>query len=102
MFRNLTSQLAGASATDKEAKKIMAPTLRSDIYSAVDQAKSWITGGRGGAGDGVSYGPIIATIQKHFPDVKLGLESIGQTEPEVAVIVTGITNMIFGEPLDPV
>jgi len=75
----------------------MSPALRSDIYSAIDQTKSWLVGGVGGgqAGDGVSFGPIISTIQKHFPDTKLGLESIGQVESEVAVVVGGITNMVM-------
>jgi neutral ceramidase len=96
MFRNL-SQLAAANAVNAEAKKVMSPALRSDIYSAIDQTKSWLVGGVGGgqAGDGVSFGPIISTIQKHFPDTKLGLESIGQVESEVAVVVGGITNMVM-------
>lgn len=96
MFRNLSSQLAAAATgNNAEAKKVLSPTLRSDIYSAVDQAKSWITGGRGQAGDGVSYGVILSTIQKHFPQTKLGLESVGHAESEVAVIVGGITNMVM-------
>lgn len=98
MFRNLSRQLAAAATTgDAEAKKVMSPNLRSDIYSAVDQAKSWVIGGLGGgqAGDGVSYGAMLSAIQKHFPDTKLGLESVGQAEGEVAVIVGGITNMIM-------
>ncbi|KAF9461829.1 hypothetical protein BDZ94DRAFT_1262718 [Collybia nuda] len=96
MFRNLSSQLAAAATgSNAEAKKVMSPNLRSDIYSAIDQAKSWIIGGLGGgqAGDGVSYGAILSTIQKHFPEAKLGLESVGHAEGEVAVIVGGITNM---------
>ncbi|GLB38060.1 hypothetical protein LshimejAT787_0411110 [Lyophyllum shimeji] len=95
MFRNLSSQLAAAATGKDEAKKVMSPTLRSDIYTVVDLAKSWITGGRGQAGDGVSYGAILSTIQKHFPDVKVGLESVGHAENEVAVIVGGITSMIL-------
>jgi len=95
MFRNLSSQIAAAATGNADAKKTMSPTLRADIYSAVDQAKSWITGKLGQAGDGVSYGAILSTIQKHFPEVKLGLESVGNAESEVAVIVGGITNMVL-------
>lgn len=98
MFRNLTSQLVAAGGKgDAEAKKTLSPALRSDIYSVIDKVKSWTIGGLGGgqAGDGVSYGPILATIQKHFPETKLGLESIGHTDSEVAVIVGGVTNMIM-------
>ncbi|RDB20684.1 hypothetical protein Hypma_012202 [Hypsizygus marmoreus] len=96
MFRNLSSQLtAAATGSNGEAKKVMSPTIRADIYSTVDQAKSWVTGGRGQAGDGVSYGAILSTIQKHFPQLKLGLESVGNVESEVALIVGGITNMIL-------
>jgi len=75
----------------------MSPTLRTDIYSAMDQVKTWIIGGAGGgqAGDGVSFGTIMATIQKHFPDAKMGLEMIGHAESEVAVVVGGVTNMIM-------
>jgi len=98
MFRNLASQLTtGSGGTNADAKKVMAPSLREDIYSTVDKAKSWIIGGLGGgqAGDGVSYGTILSIIQKHFPELKLGLESIGHADGEVAMIVGGITNMIM-------
>ncbi|TFK45130.1 hypothetical protein BDQ12DRAFT_674188 [Crucibulum laeve] len=97
MFRSFTNQLAAAASNNAEAKKVMSPTLRSDIYSVVDKTKSWMISGLGGgqAGDGVSYGPILAIIQKHFPDLKLGLEFVGQTEGEVAMIVGGITNMVM-------
>lgn len=94
MFRSLSSQLAAA-ATAKNEPKVMPPDLRSDIYSAVDQANAWISGGRGRPGDGVSYGTTLATIQKYFPSVKLGLESVGHVETEVALIVGGITNMVM-------
>lgn len=96
MFGHFARQLSTA-ATDADAKKIMSPTLRADVYSAVDQAKSWVAGGQGGgqAGDGVSYGPILAIIQKHFPATKIGLESVGNVESEVAIIVGGVTNMIM-------
>ncbi|KAF5374641.1 hypothetical protein D9615_008930 [Tricholomella constricta] len=95
MFRNLSSQLAAAATGKDEAKKVMNPNLRSDIYTVVDQARVWISGSRGQAGDGVSYGAILSTIQKHFPNIKLGLELVGHAESEVAVIVGGITNMIM-------
>ncbi|KIJ63490.1 hypothetical protein HYDPIDRAFT_133890 [Hydnomerulius pinastri MD-312] len=96
MFRNLQSTLAKAANTNAKADaKTMSPTLRSDIYSAVDQAKPWLIGGGRQAGDGVSFQPILATIHKHFPDMKLGLESVGNTEGEAAVIVAGITNMVL-------
>lgn len=96
MFGHFARQLTTA-ATDADAKKVMSPTLRADVYSAVDQAKSWVAGGQGGgqAGDGVSYGPILAIIQKHFPATKIGLESVGNVESEVAIIVGGVTNMIL-------
>jgi len=95
MFTNLRSTLAGANST--EAKKVINPTLRSDIYSAIDNSKSWIIGGLGGgqAGDGVSVGPIVKTIQKHFPDVKIGMDSMGHADGEVAIVVGGIVNMIL-------
>jgi len=97
MFRNFSQQLAAAGSGSTDAKKSMSPTLRTDIYSAIDQVKNWIIGGAGGgqAGDGVSFGPIITTIQKHFPDAKMGLEMIGHAESEVAVVVGGVTNMIM-------
>jgi len=100
MFRNWQTTLATASAAKADAKT-MSPTLRTDIYSSVDQAKPWLIGGGPGtgggrqAGDGVSFQPILTTIQKHFPDMKLGLESVGNAEAEVAVIVAGVTNMVL-------
>ncbi|KAJ7675270.1 hypothetical protein B0H17DRAFT_1161645 [Mycena rosella] len=94
MFRQLSNQLA-ATAKTTEAPKAIAPTLRSDTYTAMDQAKSWIIGGMGQAGDGVSYGSVLATIQKHFPDAKMGLENMGSAENEVSVVVCGVTNMIL-------
>ncbi|KAF9558124.1 hypothetical protein CPC08DRAFT_819496 [Agrocybe pediades] len=99
MFRNLTSQLA-ASAASGDDKKVLSPSLRPDIYNLIDTSKPWIIGGLGGgqgqAGDGVSYGPLLASIQKHLPETKKpGLESFGQAEGEIAVIVGGITNMIL-------
>lgn len=98
MFRNLTSQLAAAATgTNAQGTKVMSPSLRSDIYSAMDTAQNWVVGGRGAgqAGDGVSYGTMLSTIQMHFPNIKVGLESIGHAEAEVAAIVGGITNMIM-------
>ncbi|KAG6877568.1 hypothetical protein C0993_005982 [Termitomyces sp. T159_Od127] len=73
----------------------MSPTLRSDIYAVIDQARAWISGVRGQAGDGVSYSTILSTIQKHFPELKVRLESVGHAESEVAIIVGGITDMIM-------
>jgi len=82
--------------TPKADAKTMSPTLRSDIYTALDQAKPWLMGTTPRqAGDGVSYQPILAIIHHHFPDLKLGIESIGNTEAEVALIVAGITNMVL-------
>ncbi|KAF9234818.1 hypothetical protein BU15DRAFT_52094 [Melanogaster broomeanus] len=103
MFKNWQNTLATAAASGaaKADAKTMSPTLRSDIYSAVDQAKPWLIGGAPGAGtvrhagDGVSFQPLLATIQKHFPAMSLGLESVGSAEAEVAVIVAGITNMVL-------
>lgn len=97
MFHNFSSQLAAAATGKAEDKKVLSPTLRSDIYSTMDLAKNWVIGGlgTGQAGDGVSYGAMLSTIQKHFPTAKMGLESIGHAEGEVAAIVGGITNMIL-------
>ncbi|KAG5653122.1 hypothetical protein H0H81_002189 [Sphagnurus paluster] len=95
MFRNFSSQLVAAATGKEEAKKVMNPNLRSDIYTVVDQTKMWVAGTRGQPGDGVSYNAILATIQKHFPHAKLGLEAVGNAESEVAVVVGGITNMIM-------
>ncbi|KAH7909649.1 hypothetical protein BJ138DRAFT_205024 [Hygrophoropsis aurantiaca] len=98
MFRNLSSTLAAVNGAGAKAdeKKSMSPTLRSDIYSVIDQTKPWLIGGMGGqAGDGVSYQSIVTTIQKHFPKTKVGLESVGHAEGETAVVVAGITNMVL-------
>jgi hypothetical protein len=92
MFRSL-SKLAAAGANTTEASKAMSPTLRADIYTAIDQTKLWIIGGVGG--DGVSFGSIVSTIQKHFPETTMGLESMAQVESETAIVVGGITNMIL-------
>ncbi|KAG6849608.1 hypothetical protein H0H93_006965 [Arthromyces matolae] len=94
--RILSNQIAAAANLDGDKKKkVMSPTLRSDIYTTIDQTKSWITGVRGKPGDGVSYGTILSIIQKHFPDSRLKLESVEQADNEVALIVGGITNMIM-------
>jgi len=100
MFNNLSRTLAAAasaSGVKGDAKKSMSPTLRADIYSAIDQAKPWLIGGTVGrqAGDGVAYQPIITRIHEHFPDMKMGLDAVGHTEHEAAVIIAGITNMIL-------
>lgn len=97
MFRQLSNQLASAAKTT-EVPKAIAPTLRSDIYTAIDQAKSWIVGGMGQAGDGMSYGSVLSTIQKHFPDTKMGLENMGSAENEVSVVVCGVTNSVYHSP----
>lgn len=98
MFRNFANQLTAASGANTDAKKVLSPSLRPDIYDLIDKTKVWATGalGSGQAGDGVSYSPLLATIQKHLPNTKKpGLESFGQAEGEIAVIVGGITNMIL-------
>jgi len=100
MFRNLTSQLAGVSSAD--SKKALSPALRPDIYHLIDGFKPWAGGGSGGvggkgsAGDSVSYKPLLEVILKHLPETKkLGLEAFGQAESEIAAVVGGITNMIL-------
>ncbi|RXW20730.1 hypothetical protein EST38_g5123 [Candolleomyces aberdarensis] len=102
MFRSLANQFVnpvqgGGASSAGDSKKAMAPTLRSDVYSAIDMTKAWLTGGlgRGQAGDGVSYQSILTLAQKHFPDLNLGLESVGQTESEVALVIGGVTNMVL-------
>ncbi|TFK68461.1 hypothetical protein BDN72DRAFT_821154 [Pluteus cervinus] len=92
MFRDLLS-----SVTSGAENKSLPPTLRSDIYDAVDQVKAWTIGalGSGKAGDGVSYNRVLTIIQNHLPNTTLGLESIGSTENELSVIVGGVTNMIL-------
>jgi hypothetical protein len=98
MLRNFNNSLAAMNASGKKDERTaMAPTLRADIYSAMDQAKAWLVGGQGAgqAGDGVSFGPILTTIKKHFPDTNVGLDSVGQAENEVAIIVGSVTNMIL-------
>ncbi|KAJ3807820.1 hypothetical protein EV368DRAFT_74299 [Lentinula lateritia] len=89
MFRSLAQLGAKGNSTER---KCISPTLRSDIYTTIDQCKAWLAGTRGQAGDGVSYAPMLHTIQKHFP---IGLEALGQIEAEVGVIVGGITNMVL-------
>ncbi|KAF9479378.1 hypothetical protein BDN70DRAFT_834563 [Pholiota conissans] len=99
MFRNFANQLAqGVSGTNADAKKVLSPALRPDIYNLIDSVKAWVIGGLSGgqAGDGVSYGAHLAVIQKHFPETKKpGFESFGQAEGEIAVIVGGLTNMVL-------
>lgn len=98
MFRNFASQLTAAAGANDRAKKAPSPTLRSDIYSLVDKTPGWIAGGQSGgqAGDGVSYGALLALIQKHIPETKkLGLEFFGQLDSEIAIIVGGVTNLIL-------
>jgi len=98
MFRNLSGTLAAANAVyGGKTEKPMSPCLRSDIYVLMDQVKPWLVADldRARAGDGVSYSGLMSIIKKHFPDAKLGLDSRGDTEGEVSVVVSGITNMIF-------
>jgi len=99
MFRNFANQLTqGGSETSADAKKVLSPALRPDVYSLIDSFKTWAIGGLGGgqAGDGVSYGGLLTIIQKHFPETKKpGFESFGQAEGEIAVIVGGLTNMVL-------
>lgn len=98
MFRNFASQLTAANGANGGVKKVPSPTLRSDIYSLVDKTQGWIVGGQSGgqAGDGVSYGALLALIQKHIPETKkLGLEFFGQLDSEIAIIVGGVTNLIL-------
>jgi len=77
---------------------VPSPTLRTDIYSLIDKTQGWIAGGQSGgqAGDGVSYGALLALIQKHIPETKkLGLEFFGQLDCEIAIIIGGVTNLIL-------
>ncbi|KIK37376.1 hypothetical protein CY34DRAFT_92850 [Suillus luteus UH-Slu-Lm8-n1] len=100
MFSSLSSTLAAAanaSGAKDTTKKSMSPSLRTDIYNTIDQAKPWLIGGTAGrqAGDGVAYQPILSLIHTHFPDLKVGLDAARNVEHESAVIVAGITNMIL-------
>jgi hypothetical protein len=113
MFRNLTTQLgsfgagglgggsggSGNLGKDDQQQKTMTPTLRADIYTAIEQAKGWLsqgaTGTGGGPGDGVSFQPVLETIQKHFPHTKVSLSGLGRAEAEVAAVVGGLTNMVL-------
>ncbi|KAF5388706.1 hypothetical protein D9757_004869 [Collybiopsis confluens] len=89
MFQNWMQPPAVSSSSEK---KSIAPTLRSDVYTAIEQCKVWMSGAAGQVGDGVSYTSVLKTIQKHFAKAKIGL---AQTEAEVAVVIGGITNMIL-------
>jgi len=98
MFGNFATQLTAAAGGNDRAKKAPSPTLRSDIYTLVDKTPGWMAGGESGgqAGDGVSYGALLALVQKHLPETKkLGLEFFGQLESEIAIIVGGVTNLIL-------
>lgn len=98
MFRNLSSSLAAPSAVNGgKTDKSVSPSLRSDIYAAIDQVKPWLTAdlSRARVGDGMSYAGLMDIIQKHFPDKKMGLDSMGSTEGEASVVVSGVTNMIL-------
>lgn len=97
MFRDFLSHSTPSSVVGDGAAQSLSPALRSNIYSAIDQVKSWTIGGLscGTAGDGVSYGHILTIINQHFPDVQVGFESRGSAERELAVIVGATTNMIL-------
>lgn len=99
MFSSLSSALAASASSSpqgKSDKKSISPSLRTDIYNTIDQAKPWLIGASPRqAGDGVSYQPILSLIQSHFPELKVGLDAARNVEHESAVIVAGITNMIL-------
>ncbi len=102
MFRSFSDQISSGGATksaDNAKKKVLSPALRPDIYTLVDQTTLWVIGrgsNAGQPGDGVSYGSLFSTIQKHFPDTQRpGIELYTQAEGEVAVVVGGVTNMIL-------
>lgn len=93
MFRNLSSQLT-KTETKSNSQKTLSPTLRTDIYTLLDQTKVWLAGSQ--PGDSASYGPLLSIIQKHFKDTKgPGLDLFNQAEGEIAVVVGGVTNMIL-------
>ncbi|KAG8789694.1 hypothetical protein FRB91_011890 [Serendipita sp. 411] len=62
--------------------------LRADIYTCVDQISIWIASGK--AENGIDYRSTLAIIERHFPGTQVNL-----TTDEVAVLVGGLTNMIF-------
>ena len=96
MFKNWQNTLAAATASSKVDPKSMSPTLRADIYTALDHVKPWLIGASPRqAGDALSYQPILALIHKHFPELTLGIEAIGNVEAEVALVVAGVTNMVL-------
>lgn len=99
MFSSLSSALAASASSSpagKSDKKSISPSLRTDIYNTIDQAKPWLIGASSRqAGDGVSYQPILSLIQSHFSEFKVGLDAARNVEHESAVIVAGITNMIL-------
>lgn len=99
MFSSLSSALAASASSSpagKSDKKSISPSLRTDIYNTIDQAKPWLIGASSRqAGDGVSYQPILSLIQSHFSELKVGLDAARNVEHESAVIVAGITNMIL-------
>jgi hypothetical protein len=66
----------------------MGATLRADIYmgragEVMDRERTWW-------GGGTSSGTIMATIQKHFPGAKMGIENIGNAGNDVSS--SGVTN----------
>ncbi|KAG6382085.1 hypothetical protein JVT61DRAFT_723 [Boletus reticuloceps] len=96
MFKQwLTSSQPTASKPDP---KSISPSLRADIYAALDRAKPWLIGTSPrhcAAGDALSYQPILALIHTHFPDLAPAIDVLGNVEAEVALIVAGITNMVL-------
>jgi len=98
MFRNLNISLSvPANSGKNNAAQAMVPSLRTDLYTLMDQVKPWLVGdmGRGKAGDGVNYSWAMNVIQKYFPDAKMGLGDMGNTEGETLVVVRGVINMIL-------
>jgi len=95
-------QISAGATKSANTKKVLSPALRPDIYTLVDQTKSWMIGHGGSSnagqpGDGLSYKSLFSTIQKHFPNTpqKPGMELHSQAEGEIAIVVGGVTNMIL-------
>ena len=100
MFRSFSDQISAGATKSAATKKVLSPALRPDIYTLVDQTKSWMIGlgsNAGQPGDGVSYKSLFSIIQKHFPNTQRpGMElCTTQAEGEIAVVVGGVTNMIL-------
>ena len=63
--------------------------LGSNPYKAISAAETWFNT-PGACGDGLSFRPVFAIIQVHFPDLKAPIPL-----EEVQFIVGWITNMMF-------